>query len=212
MRGVDSFSRPRILPNSKPEALIWLRSVFTFRSISRSGFAATAYSTPTGIISTITRTPRSAARSPSKCYLPGQPRCCWTPSACTRADSASPTPSPASALEQFQQYAPEVMESFHELNDTGCVEFLDETYYHSLAFLYSREEFRAQVEHAPAVDQATVRPGAARLPQYRTDLQQRSGPFRQPHGIRRDPHRRGRSYPGLSQPQFRLSPAARAAN
>ena len=29
---------------------------------------------------------------------------------------------------------------------TGCVEFLDETYYHSLAFLYSREEFRAQVE------------------------------------------------------------------
>ena len=29
---------------------------------------------------------------------------------------------------------------------TGCVEFLEETYYHSLAFLYSREEFRAQVE------------------------------------------------------------------
>jgi alpha-amylase len=50
------------------------------------------------------------------------------------------------ALEQFQQYAPEVMDTFHELNKTGCVEFLEETYYHSLSFLYSREEFRAQVE------------------------------------------------------------------
>jgi alpha-amylase len=50
------------------------------------------------------------------------------------------------ALEQFEQYVPEVIESFQELNATGCVEFLEETYYHSLAFLYSREEFRAQVE------------------------------------------------------------------
>ena len=50
------------------------------------------------------------------------------------------------ALEQIQQYVPEVMDTFHQLNQTGCVEFLDETYCHSLAFLYSREEFRAQVE------------------------------------------------------------------
>jgi alpha-amylase len=50
------------------------------------------------------------------------------------------------ALEQFEQYVPEVIESFQELAATGCVEFLEETYYHSLAFLYSREEFRAQVE------------------------------------------------------------------
>ena len=50
------------------------------------------------------------------------------------------------ALEQFQQHIPEVIDSFRELAATGCVEFLDETYYHSLAFLYSREEFRAQVE------------------------------------------------------------------
>src|SRR4051812_5378126 len=50
------------------------------------------------------------------------------------------------ALEQFEKYAPEVIESFQALNSTGCVEFLQETYYHSLAFLYSREEFRAQVE------------------------------------------------------------------
>ena len=50
------------------------------------------------------------------------------------------------ALEQFQQYAPEVIDTFHQLNETGCVEFLNETYYHSLSFLYSREEFRSQVE------------------------------------------------------------------
>src|ERR1700679_2344156 len=51
-----------------------------------------------------------------------------------------------SAIQPLQAYAPEVMETFQQLNQTGCVEFLDETYYHSLAFLYSREEFRAQVE------------------------------------------------------------------
>src|SRR4051812_47315936 len=51
-----------------------------------------------------------------------------------------------SALEQFEQHAPEVLQSFRQLADTGCVEFLDETYYHSLSFLYSRDEFRAQVD------------------------------------------------------------------
>lgn len=50
------------------------------------------------------------------------------------------------AIEQFQKYVPEVIDSFQELGKTGCVEFLAETYYHSLAFLYSREEFRDQVE------------------------------------------------------------------
>lgn len=50
------------------------------------------------------------------------------------------------ALDQLQSAAPEVMDTFHQLNDTGCVEFLDETYHHSLSFLYSREEFRSQVE------------------------------------------------------------------
>ncbi|MEM2918802.1 MAG: glycoside hydrolase family 57 protein [Candidatus Altiarchaeota archaeon] len=50
------------------------------------------------------------------------------------------------ALEQFQLYAPEVLESFQKLADTGCVEFLDETYYHSLAFLYSEKEFKEQIK------------------------------------------------------------------
>ncbi len=49
------------------------------------------------------------------------------------------------ALEQFRMYAPEVIRSFQRLVKTGCVELINETYYHSLAFLYSREEFRRQV-------------------------------------------------------------------
>ena len=50
-----------------------------------------------------------------------------------------------SCLEQFEQFAPEVLESFKELARTGCVEFLAETYYHSLAFLYNQQEFKEQV-------------------------------------------------------------------
>ncbi|RIK67674.1 MAG: alpha-amylase [Planctomycetota bacterium] len=48
-------------------------------------------------------------------------------------------------LDQFESYCPEVLDSFRRLNETGCVEFLAETYYHSLAFLYSRREFEEQV-------------------------------------------------------------------
>lgn len=49
------------------------------------------------------------------------------------------------ALEQFTQYAPEVLESFQRLAATGQVEFLSETYYHSLSSLFDQEEFREQV-------------------------------------------------------------------
>lgn len=48
-------------------------------------------------------------------------------------------------LEQFQQFCPEVMSTFDALAQTGCVEFLAETYHHSLSFLYSRQEFIEQV-------------------------------------------------------------------
>ncbi len=48
-------------------------------------------------------------------------------------------------LEQLEKYAPEVLESFKELAATGCVEFVAETYYHSLAYLYSKDEFKEQV-------------------------------------------------------------------
>ncbi|MCQ2139797.1 MAG: glycoside hydrolase family 57 protein [Bacteroidales bacterium] len=50
-----------------------------------------------------------------------------------------------SAIEQFDRYAPEVLDSFKQLADTGCVEFVCETYNHSLASLASPAEFRHQV-------------------------------------------------------------------
>jgi alpha-amylase len=48
-------------------------------------------------------------------------------------------------LEQLFEYCPEVISTFDVLARTGCVEFLAETYYHSLSFLYSRNEFVQQV-------------------------------------------------------------------
>jgi alpha-amylase len=48
-------------------------------------------------------------------------------------------------LEQLLKFSPEVMSTFDALAETGCVEFLAETYYHSLSFLYSRNEFVDQV-------------------------------------------------------------------
>ncbi len=50
------------------------------------------------------------------------------------------------AVEQFKAYAPEVLDSFRELAATGCVEFLAETYSHSLAALASPEDFAEQVK------------------------------------------------------------------
>lgn len=50
------------------------------------------------------------------------------------------------ALDQFEQYAPEVIDGFKALADTGCVEFVACPSAHSLAFLYSREEFNRQVK------------------------------------------------------------------
>ena len=49
-------------------------------------------------------------------------------------------------LEQLELYAPDVLLSFQELAKTGCVEFLGETYYHSLSFLYSQKEFVEQIK------------------------------------------------------------------
>ena len=49
-------------------------------------------------------------------------------------------------LEQFDRYAPEVIDSFKALVATGCVEILCETYNHSLASLKNGIELRNQVE------------------------------------------------------------------
>lgn len=49
-------------------------------------------------------------------------------------------------LEQLEMYVPELVESLKDLAKTGCVEFLSETYAHSLVSLADVEEFRAQVQ------------------------------------------------------------------
>jgi len=78
------------------------------------------------------------------------------------------------ALEQFEEYTPEVIESFKRLVDTGRVEILAETYYHSLAFLESPAEFREQVRmHADKVHELFgVKPYVFRNTEliYRNDI------------------------------------------
>jgi len=51
------------------------------------------------------------------------------------------------AINQFRLYAPEVLDSFRELAETGMVEFLAETNSHSLVSLKSRSEFERQVNN-----------------------------------------------------------------
>jgi alpha-amylase len=48
-------------------------------------------------------------------------------------------------LDQFEKHRVDVLDSFKRLADTGCVEFINETYHHSLAFLFSAREFKEQV-------------------------------------------------------------------
>jgi alpha-amylase len=55
------------------------------------------------------------------------------------------------ALEQFEKWRPDVLQSFVDLAQTGCVEFLSETFAHSLSFIYSRQEFVRQVKKHAAL-------------------------------------------------------------
>ncbi|HVU59549.1 MAG TPA: glycoside hydrolase family 57 protein [Candidatus Saccharimonadales bacterium] len=49
-------------------------------------------------------------------------------------------------LEQLERWSPAALQSFKELIGTGRVEIVAETYHHSLAFFYSRDEFETQVQ------------------------------------------------------------------
>ena len=49
-------------------------------------------------------------------------------------------------LDQMKSWSSEVLNSFKDLVATGKVEILAETYHHSLAFFYSKNEFEKQVE------------------------------------------------------------------
>ncbi|MCA8968728.1 MAG: glycoside hydrolase family 57 protein [Planctomycetes bacterium] len=54
------------------------------------------------------------------------------------------------ALDQFEAWSPETLESFRALAATGHVEFLAETSHHSLSALFDEAEFRAQLEDQAA--------------------------------------------------------------
>jgi alpha-amylase len=57
-------------------------------------------------------------------------------------------------LEQFELYAPEVIESFQKLAKTGCVEFLSETYSHSLSSLKNKVIFEKEVKkHSKKIEE-----------------------------------------------------------
>ena len=57
------------------------------------------------------------------------------------------------AIDQLQAYAPEVITSFRQLAKTGCVEFLAETYSHSLASISNKDEFFRQIDqHSDAME------------------------------------------------------------
>ncbi len=49
-------------------------------------------------------------------------------------------------LDQAEKWEPELIETLKRLVKTSRVEIVAETYYHSLAFFYDREEFEAQVK------------------------------------------------------------------
>ena len=50
-------------------------------------------------------------------------------------------------LEQCEMFEKDLIESFRQLADSGCTEFLNQTYYHSIASLYAeKEEFIEQVK------------------------------------------------------------------
>jgi alpha-amylase len=97
-------------------------------------------------------------------------------------------------IEQCEYYLPELLESFRALVDAGRspdgdqsknrVEIVGETYYHSLAFFYSRSEFDRQVaQHAKRIEEVfDLRPTAFRNTElaYNNDL----GKWADTHGYK----------------------------
>lgn len=49
-------------------------------------------------------------------------------------------------IDQAERWAPDVLDDFRKLVESGRVEILSETYYHSLAYFYSVTEFNRQVD------------------------------------------------------------------
>ena len=49
-------------------------------------------------------------------------------------------------IDQWKKFTPDVIDLFAELAETGCCEFIGETDYHSLSFIYSKQEFVEQID------------------------------------------------------------------
>ena len=79
-------------------------------------------------------------------------------------------------VDQLRTWCPQMIDIFRELARSGCVEFLAETYHHSLAFLFSHEEFRAQIDmHGDLIEELFgIRPTVFRNTEliYNNDLAQ----------------------------------------
>ena len=108
------------------------------------------------------------------------------------------------AIEQMKLYAPEVLDSFVRLAKTGAVELIAETYYHSLAALYDKDEYREQIDMETEAHRVGVRASAARLPKHRAHLQRRDWPVHRGPGLRCDAHRGRRRRSRLEKPELRL--------
>jgi len=89
-------------------------------------------------------------RAARKCYLPANKIILEQIEKCEDAGKPFKVAFGVSGvfLEQCEMWRPDVTESFRQLADTGCVEFIEETYYHSLASLYGidRSEFIEQIK------------------------------------------------------------------
>jgi alpha-amylase len=69
---------------------------------------------------------------------------------------------------------PDVIDLFQELAETGCCEFVGETYYHSLSVPLLARRVRGAGRDALREDPGPLRAAPARLPQHRADLLQRA--------------------------------------
>lgn len=104
------------------------------------------------------------------------------------------------ALDQFEMYTPDVIESFQKLAATGCVEFLAETYSHSLSALKSKEEFTSQVhQQAEKIERLF-----GQIPKTfrNTELiySDHIGAMVAEMGYQTDAHRRSKTHTGMEKP------------
>lgn len=101
------------------------------------------------------------------------------------------------ALEQFEQYVPEFIDLLKKLAETGCVEFLAETYAHSLSSLADPDEFINQVKVHDEKNQRTLRTDSQSPPKHRAHLQRRTRTAHPEHGLQRRNHRRSQTHPRM---------------